>query len=481
MNIKLIARYVGIAVTFESGFMLLSLVISAVNGMDSSFSALLVSTLVTFLVGFFPVLFVRSTDDVSISEGFVITVLSWLLTCLFGMFPYLLWGDDFTLINAWFESVSGFTTTGATILPEVESLPKGLLFWRSSTHFIGGMGVVVFMLLVLPGMSTFRLRMYNLEMSSLSKESYKYRTRQSLRIILSVYIGLTLLSFLSLMVAGMPAFDAVNHAFSIAATGGFSCRNFSIASYDSRAIEAVTTFFTLASGLHFGLTFALVARRSFDIFKSHVTRFYLSAVGFATILMTVSQMLARNGGSSFSDALWKSLFQAVTISTSTGFATADTSVWPTFSIMVLILLSLMGACAGSTTGGLKADRVWIFLKALKTNILKQLHPNAVIPIRVGNSVIDMQVARSVTVYISLYVFLICIGALMLAVTGLDFTDSLTSSVAAMGNTGPAFGTCGSFGNYNHFTDFGKLILTAEMILGRLEIYPVLLFFNSFKK
>jgi trk system potassium uptake protein TrkH len=336
------------------------MLVSILNGMDSSFAPLLISGFITTIVGLFPLIFVRQSEDIRLYDGFAITILAWFLSCIFGMLPYLMWGGEFTLANAFFESVSGFTTTGATILNDIEALPKGLVFWRSSTHFIGGVGVVVFTLIVLPSMSTFRFKMTKMEISSLSKENYRYRTKELIRIILSVYICITILAFTSLCLAGMPAFDAVNHAFSIVATGGFSTKNASVMGFDSFPIEMVVSAFTLISGLHFGLLYSFVIDRSTKIFKSPVIRFFLLSVIITTLAISFNLLHSHTVDNWF-EALRRSFFQVVTISTTTGFATADTSVWPTFSILILMYLSIQGACSGSTTGGLKVDRIWILL------------------------------------------------------------------------------------------------------------------------
>lgn len=481
MNIKLISRYVGIALIFNAVFMLLSALISLFDGVDSAFSPLIISFLITFIVGIFPILFVRNSDAINISDGFAITIFSWLLSCLFGMLPYLMWGGEFSLINSFFESVSGYTTTGATILTDVEALPKGLLFWRSSTHFIGGIGVVIFMLLVLPAMSTFRIKMSKMEISSLSRENYKFKTKETVKIISTVYIGITCLSFVFLMIAGMKPFDAINHAFSIVSTGGFSTKNESILSFHSFPIELVTMIFMLMSGLHFGLLYSTFVKKSLKLFKSPITRYFLSFILVASILIAINIKVSgdvNTWGMAFREAF----FQVISLGTTTGFATTDSSVWPSFAICILVLLSLQAACSGSTTGGLKADRVWIFLKTVKTQIKKLLHPNAVIPIKVGDHSILPEVSHMVTMYISLYAFIVVVVSILLSATGLDFTESVTTSIASMGNVGPAFGKgCGSLGNFGYFSGFAKFVLSLEMLLGRLEIYPLFMIFVIFKR
>lgn len=480
MNIKLITRYIGIALIFNAVFMFLSAAVSLLDGMDASLSPLVISGLITFVVGVFPLIFVRRSDAINVSEGFAITIFSWILCCVFGMLPYVIYGGEFTLMNAWFESVSGFTTTGGTILTDIEALPRGLLFWRSSTHFIGGIGVVVFMLLVLPTMSTFRIKMSKMEISSLSRENYKYKTKETIRVISTIYLGITVVTFICLMIAGMSPFDAINHAFSIVATGGFSTKNESILAFHSFPIELVTMVFAFISGLHFGLLYATFINKNTKLFKSPITRFYFFSIVVLSLLMAANLKLSGTS-TTWGAALKDAFFQAISFGTTTGFGTADSSVWPAFSIMILLTLSIVGACAGSTTGGLKADRIWIFLKTIKTQIKKQLHPNAVVPIKMGDHTIEPEVSSMVTLYIAFYFFIIFMVAIVLAATGLDFTDSFTASVASMGNVGPAFGTCGAMESFNHFPSFAKFMLTLEMLLGRLEIYPLMMIFVLFKK
>lgn len=249
MNVKAISTNIGKALLINALFMFISVMISIYNGFDSAFTPLLISFLVTAITGCFPFIFVRKGIETSIKSGYLTIIISWMLSFIFGMLPYVLWGGEFTLINAWFESVSGYTTTGSTILTDIEALPKSLLFWRSSTHFIGGLGVIVFLLMILPDSSPFKLRLTHLELSSLSKEGYRYKAGKTARIMLSVYIGLMIAETLCLLAAGMTPFDAVNHAMSTVATGGFSTRNASIMHYDSTAIDLIITVFMALSAI----------------------------------------------------------------------------------------------------------------------------------------------------------------------------------------------------------------------------------------
>ena len=479
VNLNVVSRYIGIALLYNAFFMFLGVIVSIIYDFDTSFSPLFLSGCITLIAGLFPLLFVPRTLNISIKEGFTIVIFSWLLSCLFGMLPYVLWGGEFTLVNAWYESVSGYTTTGSTILTNIEALPKGLLFWRSSTHFIGGMGVVIFMLLVLPSVSTFRLRLSKMEISALSKENYKFKTKQTIKVIAIVYFGIAIASAISLYIAGMGWFDAINHAFSIAATGGFSTRNESILSFDSMWIEMVITVFMFLASVHFGLLYSSIATRSIKFFKSPIIRFYLASLLITAIIIAFDIKISGNADTLFT-AFRQSIFQVVSISSTTGFATADTAIWPNLSILILMYLSIQCACSGSTTGGLKIDRILIFINSFKAQLKKTVHPNAVVPIRIGNHIIEPELASTVNLYIIIYVFMILIGAIVFSIFGVSFIDAFSASISHMGNVGPAFGSVGSLDNYAHFPGIAKFLSTLQMLLGRLEIYTLLVIFVIYK-
>ena len=479
MNISVVARNIGIALLFNAMFMFLSAAVSVIFDFDSAFSPLLLSGVITFTTGLFPLIFVRKHEEIHIKEGFTIIVLAWILSCLFGMLPYVLWGGEFSLINAWFESVSGYTTTGGTILQDIESLPKSLLFWRSSTHFIGGIGVVVFMLLILPMVSTFKMRLSKMEMTSLSKENYRFRTKEAIRVISTVFVGLTIASAGAFMLAGMDWFDAINHAFSVAATGGFSTRNASIGAFDSFPVELVAVIFMLLGGLHFGLMYATFAERSLKLFKSPVTKFYLGTVGVATVLVS-TDLFVHGSGSGFWKTIWDSLFSVVSFISTTGFATVDNSVWPSLSILILVFLSIQCACSGSTSGGLKTDRVLIFIKSFKVQLRKQMHPSAVIPVRVGTTVVESSLVSAVNLYIIVYFLFMFIGAALLCMMGVDYMDAFSASISNLGNVGPGFGNVGSLDNFSQIPVMGKFILALQMLFGRLEIYSLVIMLTIWK-
>lgn len=475
MNINAISRNVGVALVFNAAFMFICVITSVIYGFDSAFSPLFLSAILTFTTGIFPLVFVKQSYDFTIREGYMIIVLSWLLCCLFGMLPYVLWGGEFSLVNAFYESVSGYTTTGATILTNVEALPKSLLLWRSSTHFIGGIGVVIFMLLILPSVSTFRLRLSKIEISELSKENYKYKAQETVKVIAAVYVGLTIAEIFCLLIAGMDFFDAVNHSFSTVSTGGFSTRNASIAAYNSAPVEFIITLFMLLSGLHFGLLYATFIKGSFKILKSPIIIYYLSCILASTIIISANLYFSGTTDTVHT-AFREAVFQVVSFASTTGFATANTALWPNVSILILIFLSIQCACSGSTTGGIKANRVLIFFKSIGAQMKKQIHPNGVIHVKIGDRILEPELVSSVNLFIVFYLLIVLIVTFLLSAMGMSMIDSFTASVANMGNVGPGFGTVGSFGNYSAVPIMGKIILSIEMLLGRLEIYSLIIIF-----
>lgn len=482
MNVRAISRNVGVALLFVAAFMFLSAVVALMNGLDSSFSPLFLSCILTLTSGLFPVVFVpRSHSDINTREGLAVILFAWVLASLFGMMPFALWGGEFTLINSFFESVSGITTTGATILTNVDILPKGLLFWRSSLHYIGGLGVVLFMMMILPSMSTVRLKMSRMEVSDVSKPNYNLKSNQLVKVVLSVYLWLTASLFILLILAGMEPFDAINHAMSTVATGGFSTKNASIGFYDSRLIEVIIMVFMILSSLHFGLLYTSIVGRNAHIFRYPVTKYYLLSILICSVVVAANLLLS-GSISSVSDAIFDSFFNVISLASTTGFANCDTSVWPLSSILIMEFMSIQCGCTGSTAGGVKADRVWILFKATHNQLLKTLHPNAVIQVKYGdNQVVDKNLISSVSLFVIVYLFIVFVCSLVYAAIGMDLIDSVSSSITLMGNIGPGFGTVGSESNFSAIPALGKFVMSIEMIIGRLGIYSVLVVFLLFRK
>ena len=473
MRYSVILRYVGAVMLCLSAFMAVSAVISLVSH-DTGFYALLLSSLLTLLLGAFPMIFVSKADSITTKEGFMIVVGSWVLSCVVGMFPYLIWGGEFSWINAWFESVSGFTTTGASILNNVEALPQGLLFWRSATSWIGGAGVVMFALLILPSLGTNKMALSGIELSSLAKDNYRYRTQMVVRILLSVYIGLTIVTTLLLKVAGMRWFDALNHAMSACATGGFSTKNSSVGFFDSPLIEWILIVAMFLSSLHFGLIYSTFARKVNNIFRSEVVRTYVAIIVLATLFVAASLYFSGTY-TNILTSLRQSVFQVVSLISTTGFATTDTNLWTPFAIVILIIVSIICGCAGSTAGGIKVDRALLYAKVLKARLRGQQHPNAVIRIRLDGIVQEDRQVNTTTLFITTYFVLILLGTLSSTLFGMDLLTAFSSSVAFVGNVGPGFGDAGSFDNYAEIPTILKIQGSILMLMGRLEIFGFIQF------
>ncbi len=476
MDIKAISINVGKALQINALFMLISMGVSVANDMDSAFTPLAISFLITFITGLFPFIFVKDNPKVSLKAGYVTIVISWLLSFIFGMLPYVLWGGEFTLINAWFESVSGYTTTGSTILTDVEALPKSLLFWRSSTHFIGGLGVIIFLLMILPDSSPFKLRLTHLELSSLSKEGYKYKSRKTVNVMLIVYIGLTIAESLCLWSAGMSLFDAVNHAFSTVATGGFSTKNASIMYFDSPVIDIIIIIFMTLSSMHFGVIFASFIKHSIKPLKHPVTKYYLIVTAVLSILITFSLKLGA-GYESWGRSILDATFQTVSFISTTGFGQADNSTWPVFANALLMFAVFHCGCSGSTTGGIKADRAYIALKAIWNDFQKRLHPSSLFRIKVGGHTLNEDAVTSVFLFIVMYIFVFFISFIAITICGVEIGEAFSGTLASLGNAGPGVGELGTMGNYSSIPAVAKFVFSIDMFLGRVEIFPIIVVFS----
>jgi trk system potassium uptake protein TrkH len=472
MRLPVVLRYVGFVLLINALFLLAAAMISLYDR-DSALLPLLYAGIVTSLFGVFPLIFVPPTTSLTNKEGFIVVLSSWLLTCVAGVVPYVLWGGEFDLTNAWFESVSGFTTTGSSILTDVEALPRGLLFWRSSTHWIGGTGIIIFVLSVLPSMGRAGMILYRTEMSPLAADNFLFRTRRTLHILVSVYVGLTAAETVCLLICGLDLFDAVTQAFATIATGGFSTKNTSIAYFGSLPVEIVIMVFMVLSGIHFGVLFAAVSGKIEEVWKSPIVRYYLAALLIGVLLAAVD--LHGNVYEDWGQAVRYASFQVISQGTSTGFATADSSGWPSFAQMLIIYFTLQCACAGSTSGGIKADRIAIFWKAVLRRIKSLQHPSAVITVKLNKISLPDDLVEVTLLFISLYLGIVFLTTLLLTFLGVDALTAFSGSTATMGGVGPGLGSVGSMGNYHAIPTLGKWALTANMLLGRLEIFSIIIF------
>ncbi|MBP3612962.1 MAG: TrkH family potassium uptake protein [Rikenellaceae bacterium] len=477
MRLSVIFRYIGIVMLFLALFMLASAGVSYINHVDTAFYPLLISFMLTLVLGVFPLIFVNKDPNATMTtkESYCIVVGAWLLACVVGMFPYLIWGGEFSLINAWFESVSGFSCTGASILNDIEALPRGLLFWRSTTNWIGGVGVVIFAMMILPTLGRNRAMLTNIEMSAMAKDNYHYRSQQLIRILITTYICVTLLCMFALKLAGMTWFDACTHAMSTVSTAGFSTKNASVGHFDSVAIELILIVTMFVSAIHYGLLFSTLTGKRNNIFRSEVVKTYLVVLVASSVLIAVSLRLADVYPTLLS-SFRHSLFQVVSISTTTGFATTDTNTWTPLAVMILVVLSLTGACAGSTSGGLKFDRLILAAKSVKARIVQQQHPNAIVRIKIDGVIQRTDTVSTVMTFIVFYILLILIGVFVNSLYGIDLTTGFSSAVACVSNVGPGFGEVGSVCNFSSLPSMVKFTDTLLMLFGRLEIFGLIQIF-----
>ena len=433
----------------------------------------LVTALVLVVVGL--ALGVRRPKRTAIfaRDGFAVVALAWILLSAFGALPFVLSGDIPHYVDAFFETVSGFTTTGATILPEVESLGRGVLFWRSFTHWVGGMGVLVFVMAILPMSDGHGMHLMRAEVPGPISGKLVSRMSDSAKILYGIYLVMTLILIALLVAGGMPLFDSCIHAFGTAGTGGFSCKNISVGAYDNAYFDVVLGIFMLLFGINFNLYYFLLIRRFREVFRSEELRAYLLIVAAAVAIIAVDV----NGQyDSFLTSLRHAFFQVSSIITTTGFATTDFNLWPTLSRGVLVVLMFIGACAGSTGGGIKVSRVVIALKASLADMRKMVHPNAVTVVRFEEKPLTERTIRSVQVFLSVYLVVFTGSFLLLCLEDFDLVTTFTALATCINNVGPGLEVVGPMGNFSSFSDWGKLLLSFDMLVGRLEIFPMLLLF-----
>ena len=481
MNWKIITWYIGISLVFVALLMGVAGIVACCTPGDESRIPLLYSAFITGLVGFYPLIFVRrGRQPLTFREGNCIVVMAWLCACLFGMLPFLIYGQEFTLLNALFESVSGFTTTGASILDDIEALPRGLQLWRISTAWVGGIGIVtLFSMLIRERMDKSTLS--GAEISNVARQPFVgERSNSFAKRMLATYVALTGVTFIALRITGIGWFDALTDAMSACSTCGFCTRNTSIAFYANPSAEVILTISMLAAGINFGILFlAFLRGRLRFMLRSETIKVFLSLVGIAIVLVTADLMV--NGHyHSFWNALRDAAFQVASISTTTGFATQDTTLWPPLSMALLIICSLICGCSGSTSGGIKIDRAVLAGKGINRKVGLAVSPNAVQNIRVDGRVRpDSQVSDAYG-YIFCYLLIVVVFAAVNIALGLDFTTGVTASIACIGNVGPGFGEVGSMSNYAAFPGILKITSMFEMIIGRLEIFPVLYLIRSLR-
>ena len=406
-------------------------------------------------------------------DGLAVVALAWICMSLFGALPFVLSGDIPNYVDAFFETVSGFTTTGSSILTEIEPLSRGGLFWRSFTHWVGGMGVLVFVMAILPMNDGHGMHLMRAEVPGPTVGKLVSRMSDTAKILYSIYLVMTVVEIVLLLAGGMPLYDAAIHAFGTAGTGGFSCRNLSVGAYDSVYFDVVIGVFMLLFGVNFNLYYFLLIRRFRDVLHSEELRAYLLIVAASVLAIAVN---ISHLYQSFAASLRYAFFQVSSIITTTGYATADFNAWPAFSKAILVILMFVGACAGSTGGGMKVARIVILAKTSVCDMRKMLHPNAVATVRFEGKPIGEKNIRSVHLFLTVYLIVFTISCLLLSLEEMDLVTTFTAVAACMNNIGPGLEVVGPMGNFAAFSPWAKVLLSFDMLVGRLEIFPMLLLF-----
>ncbi len=472
MNYKLVLKNLGLILGIEAVLMLIPLGIALFKHQGVLMFLIPVAILT---VCFFSLFFLRpESRSMFAREGFVIVSASWVLMSVVGALPFTISGYIPSFIDAIFETVSGFTTTGSTILTEIEALPSSLLFWRSFTHWIGGMGILVFAIAVLPASNERTMYVMRAEVPGPTVGKLVPKLRQTASLLYLIYCGMTILMVLFLLAGGMNLFDSLITAFGTAGTGGFSNRSASIGYYDSAYVDGVVTVFMFLFGVNFYFYFLILTKNTRQALKSEEVRWFFLIVLIAIALVTVAILPQSE---SLGQAVRYSSFQVVSIITTTGFGTTDFNLWPMFAKMILVLLMIIGACAGSTGGGLKVSRIIILIKRVRREMAKLIHPRMVKAIRFEGKAVESDQVHNIFAYITVYLFLILAAILLVSLDGFDFGTTVTSVFATINNVGPGLQQVGPTGNFAGFSNLSKIVLTLCMLLGRLEIYPILLCFS----
>lgn len=483
MNYKMVGRFMSLVVITEAVFMLPAWIISIINGEDVAATAFAISIIGSIIAGMVVLFLCRKVEiRFYAREGLVSAGLGWLIMSLVGCMPFFISGEIPAFVDAYFETVSGFTTTGASILTDVEAMSKGMLYWRSFTHWLGGMGVMVFLLAVIPASekgSGFTMHLLRAESPGPNVGKLVPRMRQTATILYMLYIALTMICFVFLLIGDMSPFEAICTAYGTAGTGGFGIKNDSMASY-SVYIQNVCTVFMILFGVNFTCYYMLLLGKVKDVLKDEELRLYLGLIFSSVILISIN---TRSMFHSLGETVQQVFFQVATIITTTGFATTDFDLWPTFSKAILIILMFCGASAGSTGGGFKCGRILLLFKNLQRNLHKTLNPQKVLVVRNNGQVVSEKVLDNLNTYLIAYVMITIVSFLIICLDGKSLTTTMTSVAACFNNIGPGLDGVGPTCNYHNFSVLSKLVLIVDMLAGRLEIFPIMILLskNTWKK
>ncbi|MCR5831081.1 MAG: TrkH family potassium uptake protein [Lachnospiraceae bacterium] len=471
MNRKIVAYFVGSVLRIEAMLMIVPTVVSILYR-EKEWIFLAVAVALSFLTGY--LLSYKKPKNMTFytREGITSVALGWILMSVFGAIPLWHAVPQIGFTDALFETISGFTTTGASILTEVESLPKGLLFWRSFTHWVGGMGILVFVLALLPEASGDSIYLMRAESPGPSVGKLVPKVKTTAKILYEIYIVITLVEIVVLKITGMSLYESSVLAFGTVGTGGFAIRDTGLVSITT-VQQTVITVFMIICGANFNVYFLLVAKKFKEAFKSEEVLSYLAIYAFAVLAVAIN---IRNVFSTFGEALHHSFFNVASVMTTTGFASADFNTWPNFSRTMLLVVMFIGGCAGSTAGGIKVSRIVIGFKTIRKELQHFVHPRSVKILKFEGKPIEHAVLRGINVYFLTYITIFAVSVLLVALDGKDFTTTITSVIATFNNIGPGLDMVGPFGNYSQFSPFAKYVLMFDMLAGRLELFPMLLLF-----
>jgi trk system potassium uptake protein TrkH len=474
MNIKVVLKILGTVLFWESVLMFPSLVISIIDN-SYDIKAFILSILLIGVIGI--ILKSLNTTDSQLRkrEGYASVAVCWLVMSLLGALPFYLSGAIPSYVDAVFETASGFTTTGSSIVTDIESFPRGLLFWRSFTHWIGGMGVLVFTMALVPSMGARSVFLARAESPGPSFGKLVPKISETAKILYIIYGAMTMILIVLLIIAGMPVFDSMIHAFGTAGTGGFSSKALSVGYYNNPWIDWIITIFMFLFGANFALYFLIIKGDWKSALKNEEFRFYGLTVLAATILICINVLPMYSY--SVTEALRHSAFQVSTLVTTTGYATADFNLWPMFSKSILMMLMFFGACAGSTGGGVKFIRVLVLIKSVVYEIRHTVHPNSVQTVKIDGKSLDNDNLKSIMIFFFSYVAIIIVAVIIVSLDNFDFMTTFSAVLATISNIGPGFEVVGPMGNFSEFSDLSKITMTACMIIGRLEVLPVITLFS----
>ena len=474
MNYRVVFKLLGNVLKYELILLLIPLCIAVYYGEGDAFS-FFITIILMAPVSVLLCKIKAKKNDIYGKEGFLTVGLAWILISVVGSIPFIISKSIPSFIDAFFETVSGFTTTGASILKEVESLPKGILFWRSFTHWIGGMGFLIFILALIPSLGFNTIHLLKAESPGPMPGKIVPKIKETAKILYIIYFVLTLIQTILLKISGLSWYDATLHAIATAGTGGFSNMNSSIAAFSNPVVEWIITIFMLLFGVNFALYFQILKGNRRDVFESEELRYYILIVCISIIFITINIIKPKNGD--IAESVRQSSFQVASVITTTGYATVDFNLWPTISKMILILLMFIGSMAGSTGGGVKTVRILIMTKAIKREINKLLHPKRIKSVKIDGKVIEEETISGVFLFIGAYIIISLIAMLIVALDGFDIVTTSTSVIATISNIGPGFEMVGPKGNFSSFSSLSKIVLSFCMLAGRLEIYPMLIMFS----